>query len=489
MCELFVTFWTIRLVLTQYAAKPIMYRSFLGHAASKFYMLVSLVTIVSSLLFVIEASKRDPWMITFTTLLYISLVSLTWLTTKDDVSDWLEKKVWHPLTNRPCNLAHSLWTRIVNGEGEVSSEKVSRPRRDAFDVPLYKSATVEIEEKYAKGEYSTKEFNQLMRAHKMFAEMTTMAEDDKREADSFDKDLAKQHVRRMPPLRLRGSGCFSSPSHAAAVFTSGRGALPSLRPSVASASLPRRFRVASASSPPPSRALLLSLPRQLPQGFFEAEATYGSYAPPGFVGQAKIFTAMGEITREFRLHDKYHDSTDTIDLHAERLLNRLQERREQHERRIDREQLEASSSTLNVSNIVHAIGATGAHALGRPRFTSEGDAASSSTHAMSELEMGVVPLAAPGAMASDSPSSGALSSASSTPRGRPRASSAMRSPRLRRSSVARPPGFSSHSASPRPGRRCANSDGTPMPSFAEEEGDVESDGAIKMGDRVAQLRD
>lgn len=79
----------------------------------------------------------------------------------------------------------------------MSSEKVSRPRRDAFDVPLYKSATVEIEEKYAKGEYSTKEFNQLMRAHKMFAEMTTMAEDDKREADSFDKNLAKQHVRRV----------------------------------------------------------------------------------------------------------------------------------------------------------------------------------------------------------------------------------------------------------------------------------------------------
>ena len=116
---------------------------------------------------------------------------------QDDVSDWLEKKLWHPLTNRPCNLAHSLWSRLVDGEGEVSSEKVSRPRRDAFDVPLYKSATVEIEEKYAKGEYSTKEFNQLMRAHKMFAEMTTMAEDDKREADSFDKNLAKQHVRRV----------------------------------------------------------------------------------------------------------------------------------------------------------------------------------------------------------------------------------------------------------------------------------------------------
>ena len=160
----------------------------------------------------------------------------------------------------------------------------------------------------------------------------------------------------------------------------------------------------SRAHPPPrtrARSLSLSLPPQLPQGFFEAEATYGSYAPPGFVGQAKIFTAMGEITREFRLHDHYHDSMDTIDLHAERLLNRLQERREQHERRIDREQHQAGSSgALNVSSLVHAISATGAHALGRPRFSSDSDVAGSSSHAMRELEMGVVPLAAPGTLTS-----------------------------------------------------------------------------------------
>ena len=58
MCELFVTFWSIRTVLTQFAAKPIMYRSFLGHTASKFYVLISLVCILSSTLFVAEASKR-----------------------------------------------------------------------------------------------------------------------------------------------------------------------------------------------------------------------------------------------------------------------------------------------------------------------------------------------------------------------------------------------------------------------------------------------
>jgi hypothetical protein len=118
-----------------------------------------------------------------------------WVMTKDDVSEWMERRIWHPVSNRPCNFAHSLWNSIVEGHWQVSSEKISRPRRDAFDVPLYTSGATEAERMYAAGEISLEVLNRMIEAHKRFTSMTNIAESDKKEADSFDRDLAKQHVR------------------------------------------------------------------------------------------------------------------------------------------------------------------------------------------------------------------------------------------------------------------------------------------------------
>ena len=346
---------------------------------------------------------------------------LMWVMTKDDVSEWMERRIWHPVSNRPCNFAHSLWNSIVEGHWQVSSEKISRPRRDAFDVPLYTSGATEAERMYAAGEISLEVLNRMIEAHKRFTSMTNIAESDKKEADSFDRDLAKQHVRHRS-IDVNTSLLLISPF------------------------LLLTTPCASRLSPTPPSPL-----SQLPAGFFEAEATYGSYAPAGFVGQAKIFTARGEITKEFHLHDKYHDSIDSIDEHAARLAHLLQERQD----RARGEHLAATPASPKgaIDRLADAVGAklSGGRSRGERLNSLGSDAAG--------LEMGRIALTSPEAQSTTPVGGGAPAPARAlapsftstdsrsprTPRSRT-PSDYKRSPRLRRSSVAP---LTSSSQSPR----------------------------------------
>lgn len=223
-CEMLVTFFAVRLVLTRFAEAPIMYRSFIGETASVFFAVVSIVAATSTLFFVGEATKYNVWVM----LPLIVVILLDWTVCAalgwDDVRGkvaWLLQKLRCSCCAAGEQKAKSLIdsVRQKTGRGSESSAP-ARARGAAFDVPLEEG---------------------------------------------------------MPPPPPKGGAAVAGAGH----------------------------RVAS-----PSGELKQALADDaVPVGFFGVEAKSGSFAPRGFIGEAKIFVDFNPLAH---LRGQYHTSVDSI---------------------------------------------------------------------------------------------------------------------------------------------------------------------------------
>ena len=223
-CEMLVTFYAVRLVLTRFAEAPIMYRSFIGETASVFFAIVSIVAAASTLFFVGEATKYNVWVM----LPLVLVIILDWIVCAalgwDDVrgnAAWLLQKLRCPCCDAGAQQAKSLIdsVRLKAGRGSESGAP-ARARGAAFDIPLEEG---------------------------------------------------------MPPPPPEGSASVAGTGH--------RGATPS-----------GELKQALAQD-------------AMPVGFFGVEAKSGSFAPRGFIGEAKIFAEFNPLAH---LRGQYHESVDSI---------------------------------------------------------------------------------------------------------------------------------------------------------------------------------